>query len=659
MFVSTDQETTSWAFGGQFNSRVLYWLSAVGIEQVYIGPELCYAAAVHGDKWIPVLPCQDGALYAAIAYTWLTEDTYDKEYVATHVVGFDKFAEYILGNAEWDTTGPKTPEWAEPRCGIPAWTIKAMARNWFQKRTSVVGFLGPGMRGPYSSEPTRMQACCEGMQGLGAPGRQRYSVGGGLPGRTGNISFDSTLVQGEPAPARGLEEHEAAADYFRPHQYVRKVELPEAILNPPLSWHGTGSPWMVAAEQATPYQFPIPAEQGGTDIHMLWSSAPCWTTCWNGGNKYLRAIRDPKIELFLVEQPWLEDETLFADIILPTTTKLEEYDISVGGGDVWMVKDPVQPIGESKTDYEVSLEIAKKLSDELVQKYTWGRSVEDWMKLGWDTRELEGKIGMTWEEFKERGFAALPYDPDYEKKLEGKSGHTPFYEDPVANPLRTPTGLLEFELTFLKENFPDDEERRPVPQYMEDGETHQEYHLGERGASYPLLCQSNHPRWRCHAEHDDISWLREIPSCKVKGADGYMYEPIWIHPSEAEKRGIKNGDIIWMYNERGKVMGGAFVTERVRPGVAYQDHGARVDYIYNDPDADQSEFIDRGGANNLICPENILSKNCGGQVGSGFLVEVEKVNIFELMDKYPEAFARDYDPASGLMYEGRVEGGVL
>ena len=40
MLVSTDQETTSWAFGGQFNSRVLYWLSAVGIEQVYIGPEL-------------------------------------------------------------------------------------------------------------------------------------------------------------------------------------------------------------------------------------------------------------------------------------------------------------------------------------------------------------------------------------------------------------------------------------------------------------------------------------------------------------------------------------------------------------------------------------------------------------------------------------------
>ncbi len=94
-----------------------------------------------------------------------------------------------------------------------------------------------------------------------------------------------------------------------------------------------------------------------------------------------------------------------------------------------------------------------------------------------------------------------------------------------------------------------------------------------------------------------------------------------------QKRGIKNGDIVGMYNERGMVLGGAYVTERIMPGVAYQDHGARVDPIVADPNLPQSEFIDRGGANNLICPEKILSQNCGGQVGSGFLVEVKKVDI--------------------------------
>lgn len=662
LLISTDKETTTWAFGDQWPSLLQYWLTDIGIEQVYITPDLNYAAAIHGDKWIPVLPGQDGALYLAVAHVWLTEGTYDKEYLKTHAVGFEKFADYVLGKEAGDPEGPKTPEWAAPKCGVPAHTIKALARNWAKKKTSLAGYMGPGMRGTYSTEPTRIQACVEGMQGYGAPGRNRYSFGG-LPARTANIAFDTTLKQGEPAPARGLEEHEVAMDYFRPHQFVQKVRIHDAILNAPISWHGTGSPWMAAPDQSRPFTFPIPKEQGGTDIHMLWSDAPCWTTCWNGGNKYTRALRDPKIEFVLTEHPWMEDDTLLSDIILPTTTRYEEYDISAGGGDLWMVDKCVDPIGESKTDYEVSLEIARKLGSEgevnFEQKYTWGRSVEDWMKYAWDTRELEKKTGMTWEQFKEKKFWAAPFDPKWEERLKDKPGARNFYEDPVANKLKTPTGLLEYESSFIAKNFPDDKERPPVPHWIAEGVTHNENPLGERGKKYPLLVQSNHGRWRTHAEHDDVSWLREIPTCKVKGIDGYLYEPIWIHPSEAAKRGIQNGDIIGMYNERGMVLGGAYVTERIRPGVAYQDHGARMDPITDDPSLPQSEFIDRGGANNLICPEAPLSQNCGGQVGSAFLVEVKKVDIQALQAKYPEAFAREYDPASGLRFSGWVEGGEL
>ena len=89
------------------------------------------------------------------------------------------------------------------------------------------------------------------------------------------------------------------------------------------------------------------------------------------------------------------------------------------------------------------------------------------------------------------------------------------------------------------------------------------------------------------------------------------------------------------------------------------DHGARVDPIVDDPDLPQSEYIDRGGANNLICPEKTLSSNCNGQVASAFLVEFKKVDIMALKEKYPESFARDYDPASGLRFSGWVEGGEL
>ena len=161
---------------------------------------------------------------------------------------------------------------------------------------------------------------------------------------------------------------------------------------------------------------------------------------------------------------------------------------------------------------------------------------------------------------------------------------------------------------------------------------------------------SNHPRWRVHANHDDISWIREIPTCKVKGPDGYLYEPVWIHPSDASRLGIVDGDIVKLMNDRGAVMGGAYVTERIMPGVLYQDHGSRVDTIVPGQ-------LDRGGANNLISPSKTTSKNCIGEVTNSFLVDIAKVDLEELRRLYPETFNKPYDPASGLVTRAWTKGG--
>ncbi len=99
-----DPETTPWGFGGGcFPSLLCYWYTELGIKQVYICPDLNYGAAVHADKWIPILPNTDVALQLAIAYQWIIEGTYDKEYVKTHVVGFDKFCGLCDGERRRDT----------------------------------------------------------------------------------------------------------------------------------------------------------------------------------------------------------------------------------------------------------------------------------------------------------------------------------------------------------------------------------------------------------------------------------------------------------------------------------------------------------------------------------------------------------------------------
>ena len=72
------------------------------------------------------------ALGLGIAYTWLTEGTYDKEYVAAGPVGFDEWKAYVLGESDGV---PKTPEWAEGESRIPARDIRALAREWGAKKT--------------------------------------------------------------------------------------------------------------------------------------------------------------------------------------------------------------------------------------------------------------------------------------------------------------------------------------------------------------------------------------------------------------------------------------------------------------------------------------------------------------------------------------------
>jgi len=153
-----------------------------------------------------------------------------------------------------------------------------------------------------------------------------------------------------------------------------------------------------------------------------------------------------------------------------------------------------------------------------------------------------------------------------------------------------------------------------------------------------------------HVNLDSASWLREIETCKVVGTeDGYQYEPIWVHPSDAKKHGIKTGDVIAMYNERGETWGGCYVTERIMPGVLYQDHGSAVDHL-------DVGKVERTGSNNLICPCGTTSKNAAGEVTSGYLVALRKVDIAAETKKYPEAMARKTSPSGVLKSNYIVEG---
>jgi trimethylamine-N-oxide reductase (cytochrome c) len=428
--------------------------------------------------------------------------------------------------------------------------------------------------------------------------------------------------------------------------FVAKTKLPDAILNPPVEWQGHVVCLYPREDQFLKFQYPKPGDEG---IHMIWSDCPCWSTCWNGGNKMQDALRHESVEFVLVQHPWMENDTIFADMILPASTIMECEDLGTDclSGQfnlLYYEGKAVERVGESLPDYEIVVEVAKKLEkyggvyEDLVARYTKNMDNQAWIEHGLANC---GVPDITLDELKEKRFWASPIKEGWE---DDPAGMIEFYEDPERYPLETPTGKLEYYSVALAEHFPDDDVRGPYPKWVEESDEHKERIHSERAKDYPYLLVTNHPRWRVHANCDDIPWLREISTCKVKGPDGYLYEPIWVNPADAAKHGIASGDVVAIYNERGTVLGGAIVTERLMPGAVYQDHGARIDSIKGGTGG-----LDRGGANNLICPSATTSNYAPGEVTNGFLVGLKKVDVFELAEQYPEQFNRDYDPAVGLI----------
>jgi anaerobic selenocysteine-containing dehydrogenase len=341
-------------------------------------------------------------------------------------------------------------------------------------------------------------------------------------------------------------------------------------------------------------------------------------------------------------------------IVLPANTFMEVDDIltNIRQGtqqpNIMIADKAIEPIGESKSDAEIVLEVSKKVRGSgrgPHRRHDHPRPAEK--DLGIHGRGETGQLG-----------AALGEEIlvlQHGRRLGRRFTRLPQFLQRSGNvyKLATPTGKLEFYSEALAKAYPDDKERPPIPKWIEKSHNHDERLSSHRAQMFSMLMMSNHGRWRVHAQCDDITWTREAPTGKIHGT-GWIQLRALLAPY---LRSGETGNQKWaisskIYNERGIVLGGAYVTERLRPGVVYMDHGARHDPI-------KTGEIERGGAINTITPEAITSENCVGQIGGGYLVEVAKVTaeMDQWRRDYPEAFEREYDPAAGLRFDAWVVGG--
>jgi molybdopterin guanine dinucleotide-containing S/N-oxide reductase-like protein len=626
-----DPDTTRGDYGGQESAVWRLWLRDKRVKQIFIDPFCNFSAAIMADRWIAPRPGTDAAMAEAIAYVWLNEGTYDKEFVANRTLGFEEFKKHILGE---DDGFPRTPGWAEEISGVPARVITALAREWAAKKTVLAPGTRAGMssacRQAYAHEWTRLMVLLAAMQGVGKPGVAVWSTTTGAPHDTDFIfpGYGEGIVNNKLARKKAINPVK---------QRLWRILVPDAILNPPVRWLGTDGFCGASLDQQ--FEENVYPEPGHPEVRMFYRYGGSFIGTMTNTNRWVQMYQSPKLEFLVNQNVWIDPETRMADIVLPACTNLERVDIgewaNAGGYGhhintacnykvVVYQKKCIEPLYESKSDYQIFTELAERLG--VKEEYTEGNSEEDWVKIIYDYSDMAKR--MPFEEFKNKGYYVVPV-PEGKKSTpglrwfnEGRDCDTPDTYNPKrgtekAKELGTYSGKIEFVSQSLLKHFPDDDERPPMPRYIPSWEGHE----SELAQKYPLQFISPHPRHSYHTHHDaHVDWLADIPSHRVY-KDGYKWWPVRVHTQDAEERGIHDGDIIKLYNERGSVLGIAQVTERMRPGVvhAYESCGIYDPILKGTPGS-----VDRGGCVNLLTPSRMMSKNAPGMAPNSCLIEITK-----------------------------------
>jgi anaerobic dimethyl sulfoxide reductase subunit A len=207
--------------------------------------------------------------------------------------------------------------------------------------------------------------------------------------------------------------------------------------------------------------------------------------------------------------------------------------------------------------------------------YTEGRNERDWVEWCLD-------------QYRATRFPDLPTLDEFERSNVGVYARPvtkpaiafeDFRADPVAHPLNTPSGKIEiFSQRLYEMNRPD--EIPAVPKYIQEWESP----FGVEADKYPLQVMGHHTLHRVHSTHDNNDWLEEA-----------FPQRVFINPLDAAARGLADGDLVKVFNDRGATILPCRLTNRILPGVIDIPQGA-----WWSPD---EEGIDRRGCVNVLTSE--------------------------------------------------------
>lgn len=530
-----------------------------GVEFVNISPLRSDLMDEIDAEWMAVRPNTDTALMLGLAHTLLIERLHDVTFIEKYTVGFDRFAAYLQGEGDGI---PKSVEWAENICDIPADSIRSLARRMAKGRT-MISIAWALTRQDHGEQPFWAAITLASMLGqMGLPGTGLgfgYSAMNNVGLNRRHIEYAAFPQGTNPVP-----------------DFIPVARVSEMLENPGQVFDYDGKS----------YEYP--------DIKLVW---------WAGGNPFHQHQ-----DLNRMRRAWAKPETIIvnewcwnasakhADIVLPCTTPLERSDLALTSKDPYQVvmDQAISPVGNARDDHEILRGIAANMGVE--QAFTEGRSPEEWLRWIWDiSRQQAAREGVelpNWETFQQEGWIKIPAPEKPTVMLDA------FRADPAANPLMTPSGKIEiFSETIAGFDYDDCPGH---PTWMEP--------LEWLGQAQPdeLHMISNQPRNKLHSQLDHGH---------VSQADRPLgVEPVLMHPNDAVKRDLSEGQIVRLYNTRGACLAQLRISDTLRPGVIQIATGAWF--------SPEDETCQNGNPNTLT-PDKGTSKLAQGPIAHTCLVRVQ------------------------------------
>lgn len=530
-------------------------------------------------EWIAPRPQTDVTMMLGLAHTLHAEGLHDQAFLETYTTGFDQFLPYLTGENDGQ---PKDADWAAGICGVDADVIRQLARDFAANRTMLAS--GWSMQRMHHGEQAHWMlvtlAAMLGQIGLpgGGFGLSYHYSSGGSPAANG--PRPSGIGAGSVQMAR-TDTQPDAANRIPVARFVEMLEKP-------------GEPFDFNGERGT---YP--------NVNLVY---------WVGGNPFahhqdqnrqLRALQ--KVDTFIVQDFQWTPTARHADIVLPATSAFERNDMEMYGdysqkGIVGM-KKVIEPMYEARSDFEIFADLSdrfglKNYFDEGKDEMTWLRQ---FYETTFDQQDATGIDMPDFDSFWEQGYVLYPVTEAGRNYVR----YAGFREDPALEPLGTPSGLIEVYSRNIAEMAYDD--CPPHPTWMEPLER-----LDGPGAKYPLHVSSQHSIGRLHSQLCGTSFRQTYTV-----ADR---EPCLINTEDAAARGIADGDVVRVFNDRGALLAGAVVTDGIRKGVLKVSEGGWYSPVEPGKPGTDCAY----GDVNILTPDIGTSKLAQGNCGHTAIADVEK-----------------------------------